>query len=161
MATNQNEELAMTMEYTRQTFRRSTRPFIEEHAGFAPAPGMYTVAQQVAHAAQVIDWFTHAGFESSDGFDMDFEAQDRRVRAITSLSAAFAHFDRACATLQDRLRGVSPEFLALPIPKDQILGGAPRSHLVNAVADHTAHHRGALTVYARLLGLTPPMPYED
>jgi uncharacterized damage-inducible protein DinB len=25
--------------------------------------------------------------------------------------------------------------------------------------EHTAHHRGALTVYSRLLGKVPPMPY--
>jgi hypothetical protein len=27
--------------------------------------------------------------------------------------------------------------------------------------DHTAHHRGALTVYSRLLGKVPKMPYAD
>ena len=31
--------------------------------------------------------------------------------------------------------------------------------IVAAMADHTSHHRGALTVYARLRGKTPAMPY--
>jgi uncharacterized damage-inducible protein DinB len=41
------------------------------------------------------------------------------------------------------------------------MGGVPRFAITNALTDHTAHHRGALTVYARLLGLVPPMPYMD
>ncbi len=28
-------------------------------------------------------------------------------------------------------------------------------------SSHTAHHRGALAVYARLLGKVPAMPYMD
>jgi uncharacterized damage-inducible protein DinB len=41
------------------------------------------------------------------------------------------------------------------------MGGLPRCTILNALTDHTAHHRGALSVYARLLGLVPPMPYMD
>jgi len=37
--------------------------------------------------------------------------------------------------------------------------GAPRAAVVSGIADHTAHHRGALSVYARLIGKEPPMPY--
>ena len=43
----------------------------------------------------------------------------------------------------------------------QIMGGAPRLAIFGAINDHTAHHRGALTVYARLNGIVPPMPYMD
>jgi uncharacterized damage-inducible protein DinB len=41
------------------------------------------------------------------------------------------------------------------------MGGAPRLAVFVAIADHTAHHRGALAVYARLNGIVPPMPYMD
>ena len=41
------------------------------------------------------------------------------------------------------------------------MGGVPRAAILSGITDHTAHHRGALTVYARLLGKTPPMPYAD
>jgi uncharacterized damage-inducible protein DinB len=40
-----------------------------------------------------------------------------------------------------------------------IMGGAPRAAIFSGMADHTAHHRGALAVYARLTGKTPEMPY--
>jgi uncharacterized damage-inducible protein DinB len=31
--------------------------------------------------------------------------------------------------------------------------------VILAQGDHTAHHRGALSVYLRLLGVVPPMVY--
>jgi uncharacterized damage-inducible protein DinB len=49
--------------------------------------------------------------------------------------------------------------MAAPIADGPVLGGAPRSAILAAMGDHTAHHRGALTVYARLRGKTPAMPY--
>ena len=33
--------------------------------------------------------------------------------------------------------------------------------IFSGITDHTAHHRGALTVYARVQGIVPPMPYMD
>jgi uncharacterized damage-inducible protein DinB len=41
------------------------------------------------------------------------------------------------------------------------MGGQPRHSIIGALIDHTAHHRGALTVYARLLSKVPPMPYGE
>ena len=35
------------------------------------------------------------------------------------------------------------------------MAGAPRSSIVDGLADHTAHHRGSLAVYARLRGKVP------
>jgi uncharacterized damage-inducible protein DinB len=146
---------------THRFFRKSTGCFREEHSGFAPAPGMFTAAQQVAHAAQVVEWFLGGAFDSATGFDMDFEAHERDVRRCTSLAEAFGRFDRAFLATEGKLRGCTPEYLAEPIPNDRIMGGAPRMAVVSAIADHTAHHRGALVVYARLLGLVPPMPYAE
>ena len=45
------------------------------------------------------------------------------------------------------------------LPEGPVMGGAPRLAIVNAITDHTAHHRGTLTVYSRLRGHTPAMPY--
>ena len=49
--------------------------------------------------------------------------------------------------------------LMAPIADGPIMGGAPRMAIVNGITDHTAHHRGALTVYARVSGIVPPNPY--
>lgn len=49
--------------------------------------------------------------------------------------------------------------LYAPIPDDRIMPGSPRIAVISGIVDHTAHHRGSLAVYARLLGKEPPMPY--
>jgi uncharacterized damage-inducible protein DinB len=57
--------------------------------------------------------------------------------------------------------GHSAEEWASPFPPNPIMGETPRFSIIGGVTDHTAHHRGALTVYQRLLGLTPLMPYME
>ena len=49
--------------------------------------------------------------------------------------------------------------LMTPIAAGPIMSGAPHMAIVSGITDHTAHHRGALTVYARVSGIVPPNPY--
>ncbi len=149
-------ELSSAQEF----FNRSTRNLTEEHSSFAPAPGMMTAAQQVAHAAHTIDWFIEGAFRP-EGFATDWEEQAKLVAAYTSLAAARAWFEKAIAAAKAALASKSDADLMTPLPAGPIMGGAPRMAIVGAIADHTAHHRGALTVYARLRGVVPPMPYME
>ena len=139
-------------------FERSTRVLEEKDSGFRPQDGMMTAAQQVAHAAQTLDWFVE-GVSRPEGFDLDFEKHAKEVNAVTSLAAARAWLEKAYAKAIAYLRSKSEAELAAPLPAGPILGGQPTSDIVWAMVEHTAHHRGALTVYSRLLGKTPPMPY--
>jgi uncharacterized damage-inducible protein DinB len=141
-------------------FNRSTRNLTEEHSTMAPAPGMRTAAQQVAHAAQTIDWFIEGAFRA-EGFDTDFEAADKVIDGYTSLTVARAWFERAMADAKAAVASKNDADLMARLPKDGIMGGAPRMAIFSAITDHTAHHRGALTVYARIMGVVPPMPYMD
>lgn len=143
---------------TKQFFDRSTACLDESDAGFAPAAGMFSAAQQVAHVAQTVDWFREGAF-SPKGFDMDFPGLEAKVRKVTSLAAARTWYDEACARLMRALKDRPAADWFVPIPKDTIMGGAPRVAIIDALADHTGHHRGALTVYARLRGKAPAMPY--
>jgi len=142
----------------KEFFDRSTRVLEEADSTFAPAEGMFTVAQQVAHAAQTIEWF-FAGVFSSGGFDLDFATLDKQVRTVTSLAAARQWLERAFAAAQSAIEAHSEPEWASPLPAGPILGGLPGYTVFNGLTDHTAHHRGALTVYSRLLGKVPPMPY--
>ena len=148
------EVIKLQLDNMRDFWNRSTRPLAEEHSNFAPREGLYTVAGQVAHTAQTIEWLFDSAFTSE--WNMDFE-----VRAMTSLSEARAWFERAI----ERAKAIADAHTAAewesPFPPNPIMGEAPRDSIVTGVLDHTAHHRGALTVYQRLLGLTPPMPYMD
>jgi uncharacterized damage-inducible protein DinB len=139
-------------------FNRSTRLLEEADSQFCPYPGMMTVAQQVAHAAQTLDWFI-AGACRPEGFDFDFAAHGKEVAAVTSLAAARAWMDKAYANAVGFFRSHSTEELARPLPAGPVMGGQPIRDIVWAMVEHTAHHRGALTVYSRALGKVPPMPY--
>lgn len=149
--------LVHELESTRKFFATSTSVLEEGDSGFAPHPELYTVAGHVAHVADTIDWFIAGAFGA--GWEMDFDAAIARAKAITSLTEARAllakAFDDAIATV----RTATDEQLAAPIPNDTIMDGAPRMAVISGIVDHTAHHRGALTVYARLLGKVSPMPY--
>ena len=140
-------------------FARSTRILDEADSTFRPKEGMMTVAQQVAHTAQTLDWFIE-GASRSEGFDLDFDKQAKALAAVTSLAAARQMFETACANAAHFFRSSSAEDLARPLPPGPVMGGQPITDIVWAMVEHTAHHRGALTVYSRELGRVPPMPYE-
>lgn len=143
---------------TEKFFDNGTDCFDEADAGFAPKPGMFNVAQQVAHTAQAIEWFI-AGAFSAQGMSTDFEAMEKSVRTVTSLKDARAWMDRAVTNAVAFIEKKSMSELMQPIA-GHIMAGAPRIGIFEAIADHTAHHRGALAVYARLIGKAPRMPYE-
>jgi uncharacterized damage-inducible protein DinB len=147
------QELQMTQKF----FNTSLTAFDEKDSGFAAKPGLFTVANHVAHVAETVHWFIEGAF--GKGWDMDFESAEKRNRAVTSLTAARAQLDEAFDAVVKIIGEASDQVLCEPIPDKQIMEGAPRCSIVSAIADHTAHHRGALSVYARLLGKEPPMPY--
>lgn len=155
-----NEAFVAQMRNTKEYLERSTRPLSEENSSFAPQEGMYTTAQQMAHIAQTIEWFFDGAFRP-EGFSMDFETMDKEIRACTSLGEARQWVERAFQrAIQDCETKPMSEWMAL-LPPNPIMGELPRLVILDAIVDHTAHHRGALTVYSRLLGYTPPMPYMD
>ncbi len=154
------DDISISVETNRDYFNRSTRSLKEENSAFVPAPGLYTAASVVAHVAQTVDWFFSGAFAEA-GFDLDFEKMDQDVRGCTSLEEARTWFNEATDRAKAATAEHTAEEWAAPIPPGPIMGGLPRFAIVSALTDHTAHHRGALTIYARLLGLVPPMPYME
>ena len=143
---------------SKEFFERSSRVLDEADSEFRPHEGMMTVAQQIAHTAQTLDWFIE-GASRPEGFDLDFEKHAKALAGATSLAAARRMLETAYRNAIRFLRSSSPEDLARPLPPGPVMGGEPISDIVWAMVEHTAHHRGALTVYSRLLGKVPPMPY--
>ena len=148
-------DIAQQLLASKDYFDRSTRVLEEADSEFRPNPEMMTAAQQVAHVAQTLDWFVEGAVEP-DGFDLNFEKHAAELSAVASLSAARAHLDAAFSRAVEFCR---THDLSKPLPPGPIMGGQPLSDIVWAMVEHTAHHRGALTVYSRLLGKVPPMPY--
>lgn len=153
---HQTYDFANQLLASKDFFDRSTRVLEEADSVFRPQPDMMTVAQQVAHVAHTLDWFVQ-GVSRPEAFDLDFEKIAREVNAVTSLAAARAWLEKAYANAIAFVR--SAEDLAKPLPEGPIMGGQPTSDIVWGMVEHTAHHRGALTVYSRMLGKVPPMPY--
>ena len=150
------QQLAVTQEF----FERSTRCLVEDDSGFQATGELFTVSQQVAHVAQTIDWFMEGAFRP-EGFDMDFEAMHGQVVEIVSLGAAREWLSTSFSKAKELIASKSMEELSELMPADCIMGPSPRFSIISAIADHTAHHRGALTVYSRMIGHTPAMPYMD
>ena len=154
------QQAVVEIESARDFFNRSTRNLTESHSQFVAAPGMMTVAAQVAHTAHTIDWFVEGAFRP-EGFDMDFGEHARIAGSYQSLSEARRFFEEAVARAKQVVGGKSDAELLAAMAPGPVMGGLPRLAIIGAMTDHTAHHRGALTVYARVQGIVPPMPYMD
>ncbi len=154
----QHYDFANQLLASQDFFGRSSRVLDEADSGFRPREGMMSVAQQIAHTAQTLNWFIE-GASRDEGFDLDFEKHAKTLAGVTSLAAAREMLETAYANAILFLRSRSPEDLARPLPPGPVMGGQPVSDIVWAMVEHTAHHRGALTVYSRQLGKVPPMPY--
>ncbi|MCH7958752.1 MAG: DinB family protein [Candidatus Hydrogenedentes bacterium] len=153
-----SEILTSQIKASKEWFDRSTGCLEEADSAFAPSKDTMTAAQQVAHVAQTIDWFVEGAF-GTKGFDMDFEGMGKEIAKVTSLTSAREWLDESTNKLIDLIASKTAEELQSPLPDGPIMGGQPRLAIVPGIVDHNAHHRGALTVYARLLGKTPAMPY--
>ena len=155
-----NEKLVILLKTTYGFFQNSSSCLGEEDSNFAPTEGMFTVAQQVAHVAQTIDWFFDGMFNPA-GFDTNWDEHMKEVLKTNSLTSARKWLKQAVDRAIETVGGKSDDELFQTLPEGPIMGGIPRVIVINSMADHTAHHRGALTVYSRLLGKMPEMPYGD
>ncbi len=152
------QEAAAIVRQERRCLTHILQAYPPDKGGFVPAPGMMTAAQQVNHVAQTIRWFAKGAF--GGGFDMDFEKMEADNRADITWNEATRRINAAYDDFIAFLETLSNGKLDVPMPANPIAPeGAPRSVVIFAQNDHTAHHRGALSVYLRLLGVVPPMVY--
>lgn len=117
-----------------------------------------TVTGQVVHVAQTLDWLREGGFDGV--WKMEFEAMAKEGAQVKSLAQARQMLADAWGRFFAVIDGTTDEVLAAEMPANPIMQG-PRYEVIGGVVDHTAHHRGALAVYARLQGKTPAMPYGE
>lgn len=155
-----SQEIIHELKASLEFFERSTRNLGEDDSAFRPADGMWTAAQQVGHVAQTLDWFIE-GAKRPGGFDLDFDKHLTELASLTSLGEARTRLRQAFANTIRFFETASEADLKKPLPPGPVMGGEPLWHIAPAIVEHTAHHRGALTVYARLRGKIPPMPYME
>lgn len=153
-----NEGVAGQLKTQEKFFMNTISCFAEEDSAFKPDEKTYTVAQHVGHAAETVTWFFDGAF-GDKGFDMDFENYAEHMKKYISFNEAVEQLKDAYAKGIKIIEGLSEVALRESIT-GEVMKGAPKTAIVAAIGDHTAHHRGALAVYARLLGKVPQMPYE-
>lgn len=153
------EDLARQLQAVQSYFEKTISCFEAPDGDFAPKKGLFTVAQQIAHAAQTVEWFLEGAFRPQ-GFDLDFESLEGEIRAITTLEDGLAWWRTALQEAHRSIEGSAAEAWDEPI-RGKLMAGMPRRSIFSGIADHTAHHRGALAVYARMLDRVPPMPYGE
>ena len=90
---------------------------------------------------------------------MNFEDQIQQVLAVESLADARMWLERSMNAAIETISAKSDADLEAPIAEGPIMGGMPVFAIISAIVDHTAHHRGALTTYARANGIVPADPY--
>ena len=141
-----------------EQFLLKTMEGLEECDGpFTPKEGMFTLCQHVAHVAQTVDWFLEGMYQGQ--FNEDFESLESKILEIKTLSEAKAWLTKAFEDARNTLTKKGEVALKERLPPGPIMGGVPRYIVVGAISDHTAHHRGSIAVYIRLLGKEPSMPY--
>src|ERR1035438_2965184 len=107
---SQDYDFAKQLLASKEFFERSTRVLDEADSTFRPREGMMTVAQQVAHTAQTLDWFIE-GASRREGFALDFEQQAKALDGVTSLAAARQMLETAYENAVRFLGSRSPEDL--------------------------------------------------
>jgi uncharacterized damage-inducible protein DinB len=144
---------------TQQSFLMNTIScFSEDDSSFKPKDELFTVAQHLGHTAETITWFFEGAF--GKGFDMNFENYEEKMKKYTSFNECVELYNKNTNDAIAKIESLSEEELYAPI-EGEIMKGAPKLAIIYGLGDHTAHHRGALSVYARLLDKTPKMPYSD
>lgn len=153
------EVLVTKLKMSKEYLDRSTRVLEEEDSGFAPDENAFTVAVQMAHIGITVDWIMEGAF--GKGFNMDFGSHEMRAEDFTSLAAARGICDRNYQAAIDLVSSKTAEELNALCSPNPVVGEQPKWSAIDVIVEHTAHHRGALSVYTRLLGKVPPMPYMD
>jgi uncharacterized damage-inducible protein DinB len=155
-----SSQIIARLESIHQFFSNATECLAEEDSKFSPKEGMHTVAQHVAEVAHTIDWFVEGAF-GDKGFDLDFDAGQKKIMGFKSLTKARRKLDKAIDRAVKAVEGKTDGELLRLLPAESPMEGQPIETVFWAITDHTAHHRGVLAVYARLLGKSPRIPYLD
>ncbi len=154
------QDYADRLRTSRAFFERTIDCLQEEDGTFQPGPGTFTTIQQIAHAAQTVDWFLQ-GIQEGQVFNTDFAGLEKELDTIKNLQGAKSWFERSMAEAIQAVETQPASFWQKKLPEGPMFTGLPRAFALDGILDHNAHHRGALAVYARLCGHVPAMPYES
>ncbi|HVZ49521.1 MAG TPA: DinB family protein, partial [Gemmatimonadaceae bacterium] len=138
----------------------------EDKYGFAPAPGMRTVAQLLAHITQVSrfneDVHRVRRLHTIEGYDFNalHKATAADAQALTTKSALLAALHAEGEKFATWLESLSDAFLAERVTNYDGKGSKSRLEMLLSPKEHEMHHRGQLMVVQRMLGIVPHLTRE-
>ncbi len=171
-------------------FHRVVDIFDESESTFRPSKDLLSVAGQILHVSILIEYFLSGLFGKYEGFsplsDQELGFMDmswtkiadekhlhlvldpikwpRAFIASTSVVEALKLFDEAMTKAVEFIGAMSSQDFAVAKPPINPVFAPEKfkyPDILEVMNDHTAHHRGALVVYAHLLEKDPRMPYFD
>jgi uncharacterized damage-inducible protein DinB len=152
------KEAVKLIKTERHYLQNILKDFRPEHGHFKPTEEMRTVGQQIKHITLTTKFYYETVFGS--GFTMSFQEYKEEMKKLIGLEDAIKDLDeihnKAVSLVEDK----TEEEMKAPLPSNNpMLGEGTLENVIIRNIDHTAHHRGALTVYLRLLGIKPEIIY--
>ena len=131
----------------------------DEHFGWKPHEKSWHIGGLANHLSQLPSWWKMV--LTTDGLDL--ASLPPTPEPPTAMGPILETFERNRRELEGAVEGTTEESLAgtwtLRMGDHEIMAG-PRAVILRQVGvNHTAHHRGQLTVYLRLLDVPVPQTY--
>jgi uncharacterized damage-inducible protein DinB len=126
-----------------------------DHYGFKPTPEIRSFAMQALHLADANYLFSAMGSGKASPAGQTLSAHDTLQKTVAQTkeavtSAVMDSYDFVIRVLQEMPPGQWQE--TIKFGKTDIT----RSGLFGKAFEHQTHHRGQMTIYLRLKGITPP-----
>lgn len=139
--------------------RRLLERFPDAHADWRPHEKSTPLGQLAAHVAQL----PHFGVEVAEAPEFDFAKTSFSLPKARTAAELVALFDDRSAKARQAILGLDAAALAATWTLragELVFASGSRSMMIRQLMiNHTAHHRGQLTVYYRLLGVPVPSIY--
>ena len=154
------KEMAAAFRTVRKNTVQIAEDIPEDKYDFVPAPGVKTVAKQLAHVATVTRLWPEIvkdGVTTLVGFDFmslreRLQAEEGRLRTKAEL---VGHLRSEGEKFAAWLESLTPEFLAVEVIDGDGKTVKTRFERVLGAKEHEMHHRGQLMLIERQLGIVP------
>lgn len=154
-----NAPLIAELQHEAVTTRKCLERLPETEFNWKPHEKSMTLGELAIHVAEMTGWVA----ETINKPEMNFATDYVRPPAITTTADLVAYFDQRAADAADALKSASDENLMQNWTLrsgDKILLSMPRIQALRGmVMNHIVHHRGQLSVYMRLKGISVPAIY--
>ena len=154
------ESLAADLKYEATLSRRVLEKIPADNYDWKPHEKSMSLCQLASHIAETPMWL---GSMMGDVFDFATDMGDYKPFAAADQSELLAAFDVNLANAVSLLEGKNDDFMAgvwKGVSGEKEIMAGPRHKIARSILiHHTAHHRGQLTVYMRLLDVPVPPTY--